>query len=79
MCAVFSCPGEAEVPDPSDPLGQVDGHDSPIPTLKGKLRSVLLMQVSDGVFRVPYTEANNDSPLLLKAWSVALMAGVPCG
>ncbi|XP_044612590.1 tyrosine-protein kinase transmembrane receptor ROR2 isoform X5 [Equus asinus] len=27
--------GEVEVPDPNDPLGQLDGHDSPIPTLKG--------------------------------------------
>ncbi|EPY87554.1 hypothetical protein CB1_000238006 [Camelus ferus] len=27
--------GQAEVPDPSDPLGQLDGHDGPIPTLKG--------------------------------------------
>uniref|UniRef100_A0A9L0RSK4 Receptor tyrosine kinase like orphan receptor 2 n=1 Tax=Equus caballus TaxID=9796 RepID=A0A9L0RSK4_HORSE len=26
---------EVEVPDPNDPLGQLDGHDSPIPTLKG--------------------------------------------
>uniref|UniRef100_A0A8D1T4W6 Ig-like domain-containing protein n=1 Tax=Sus scrofa TaxID=9823 RepID=A0A8D1T4W6_PIG len=27
--------GQAEVPDPNDALGQLDGHDSPIPTLKG--------------------------------------------
>ncbi|XP_043309287.1 tyrosine-protein kinase transmembrane receptor ROR2 isoform X4 [Cervus elaphus] len=27
--------GQAEVPDSNDPLGQLDGHDSPIPTLKG--------------------------------------------
>ncbi|XP_008579092.1 PREDICTED: tyrosine-protein kinase transmembrane receptor ROR2-like [Galeopterus variegatus] len=27
--------GEVEVPDPNDALGQLDGQDSPIPTLKG--------------------------------------------
>lgn len=37
MCAVLFCLGEAEVPDPNDPLGQLDGLDSPVPTLKGKL------------------------------------------
>ncbi|KAM4820664.1 tyrosine-protein kinase transmembrane receptor ROR2 [Thomomys bottae] len=27
--------GEVEVPDPNDPLGQPDGQDGPVPTLKG--------------------------------------------
>uniref|UniRef100_A0A8C2S1D9 Ig-like domain-containing protein n=1 Tax=Capra hircus TaxID=9925 RepID=A0A8C2S1D9_CAPHI len=27
--------GQVEVPDSNDPLGQLDGHDSPVPTLKG--------------------------------------------
>ncbi|KAF4019528.1 hypothetical protein G4228_011244, partial [Cervus hanglu yarkandensis] len=35
VCALLFCPGQAEVPDSNDPLGQLDGHDSPIPTLKG--------------------------------------------
>ncbi|KAJ1059128.1 hypothetical protein K5549_007929 [Capra hircus] len=35
VCAVLFCPGQVEVPDSNDPLGQLDGHDSPVPTLKG--------------------------------------------
>lgn len=53
---MLSCPGEVEVPDPNDPLGQLDGHDSPIPTLKGKLCSALCMQGFGHVLRVPCTE-----------------------
>ncbi|XP_073661975.1 tyrosine-protein kinase transmembrane receptor ROR2 isoform X3 [Tursiops truncatus] len=35
LLCVSGTSGQAEVPDPNDPLGQLDGHDSPIPTLKG--------------------------------------------
>uniref|UniRef100_A0A8C3YB74 Receptor tyrosine kinase like orphan receptor 2 n=1 Tax=Catagonus wagneri TaxID=51154 RepID=A0A8C3YB74_9CETA len=35
LLCVSGTSGQAEVPDPNDPLGQLDGHDGPIPTLKG--------------------------------------------
>ncbi|XP_059958435.1 tyrosine-protein kinase transmembrane receptor ROR2 isoform X2 [Mesoplodon densirostris] len=35
LLCVSGTSGQAEVPDPNDPLGQLDGRDSPIPTLKG--------------------------------------------
>lgn len=35
--AVLFSSGEVEVPDANDPLGQLDGQDGPIPTLKGKV------------------------------------------
>ncbi|XP_077615456.1 tyrosine-protein kinase transmembrane receptor ROR2 [Crocuta crocuta] len=35
QCAVLFHPGEVEAADPNDPLGELDGQDGPIPTLKG--------------------------------------------
>ena len=66
VCAVLFCPGQAEVPDSSDPLGQLDGHDSPVPTLKGKPWSVLWMQAFECVFRVPCRVTR--CATVLKAW-----------
>ena len=41
MC-VFFLPGEVEDPEAIDTLGQLDGPDSPLPTLKGKVEGQLL-------------------------------------
>ncbi|KAM9207402.1 tyrosine-protein kinase transmembrane receptor ROR2 isoform 2-T2 [Dugong dugon] len=35
LLSVIQTSGGMEAPDPNDPLGQLDGHDSPLPTLKG--------------------------------------------
>ncbi|KAM9642612.1 tyrosine-protein kinase transmembrane receptor ROR2 [Trichechus inunguis] len=35
LLSVTQTSGGMEAPDPNDPLGQLDGHDSPLPTLKG--------------------------------------------
>lgn len=40
VCVLFS-PGEVEDSDAIDTLGQLDGPDSPLPTLKGKTEGQL--------------------------------------
>ncbi|XP_027471226.1 tyrosine-protein kinase transmembrane receptor ROR2 [Zalophus californianus] len=35
LLCVLRTTGEVETPDPNDPLGQLDGEDGPLPTLKG--------------------------------------------
>ncbi|XP_054983487.1 tyrosine-protein kinase transmembrane receptor ROR2 [Sorex araneus] len=35
LLCVAATAGDMEAPDPSDPLGQPEGHDGPVPTLKG--------------------------------------------
>lgn len=74
VCAVLFCPGQVEVPDSNDPLGQLDGHDSPVPTLKGKLWSVLWMQAFECVFRVPCRVTH--CATLLKPWLLKWMVRV---
>lgn len=41
MCVCALLPGEVEDSDAIDTLGQLDGPDSPLPTLKGKIESQL--------------------------------------
>lgn len=41
MCVCALLPGEVEDSDAIDTLGQLDGPDSPLPTLKGKIKSQL--------------------------------------
>lgn len=41
VCVCALLPGEVEDSDAIDTLGQLDGPDSPLPTLKGKIESQL--------------------------------------